>query len=135
MRKWATAVVTAGLFFGGMGAAVADSWHDWRMSTAGASFIGEYKWKPKDQPPSGLLVRGQLRDESNGDGHNVYLEVGIAEYPKYRIKGVQKKAVNVDKHLHDPALIVTRDVDVQLCRDRGSFRPDNCDRLRKFTRK
>ncbi|MFI1974847.1 hypothetical protein [Streptomyces wedmorensis] len=134
MRKLATAVVAAGLFFGGMGVAVADSWHSWTAQTTGAKFTGRYKWQPKDQPPSGLHVQGQLSDESAGDGHNVYLEVQIAAYPKKRIKGVQRDSVKVDTVLKDPALLVTRDVEVQLCRDRGALRPDNCAELRKFSR-
>ncbi|MEV8587016.1 hypothetical protein [Streptomyces sp. NPDC051180] len=135
MRKLATAVVAAGLFFGGMGVAMADSWHVWKMETPGATFVGKYRWQPQSQQPSGLQVQGKLTDSSPDDGHNVYLEVQIAAYPKGRIKGVQKKTVRIDRVLKDPALLVTRDVEVQLCRDRGALRPDNCAKLQKFSRR
>ncbi|MFF5423425.1 MULTISPECIES: hypothetical protein [unclassified Streptomyces] len=134
MRKLAVAAVAASLFFGGMGAAVADSWKEMTMHTNGASFKGRYTWQPKNQPPSGLHIQGVLRDESAADDHNVYIESKIAEYPKKRIKGIQKGDVRVDKVLYDPALQITRKVEVRLCRDRGSFRPDNCSPLRTFER-
>ncbi|MGW0121251.1 hypothetical protein [Streptomyces sp. NPDC003327] len=135
MRKLATAVLAAGLFFGGMGVAVADSWRDVEMKTAGAKFKGSYQWQPKGQPPSGLHLKGSLIDAEATDGHNNYLKVNIAGYPERRIKGVQKKSVQVNKVLYDQALLITREVQVTLCRDRGAFRPDNCAHTHFFKRK
>lgn len=67
MRKLATAVVAAGLFFGGMGVAMADSTHKLVMTTPGVAFIGTYQWQPTTKVPSGLHVKGKLRDESKND--------------------------------------------------------------------
>ncbi|MFE5715809.1 hypothetical protein ACFQ7J_33935 [Streptomyces sp. NPDC056501] len=134
MRKLATAVVAAGLFFGGMGVAVADSWHGLNMTTIGAEFKGSYMWEPQLQKHGGLRVKGSLKDADNGDGHNVYIYSKVEGYPWVRTKGVQRKTVSVDKTFFDSALLVTDLVEVQVCRDRGSLRPDNCSELRKFER-
>ncbi|RSS53788.1 hypothetical protein [Streptomyces sp. WAC01280] len=134
MRKLATAVVAAGLFFGGMGVAVADSWHDVTMKTTGAKFTGRYMWEPQLQKHGGLRVKGNLKDTDNDDGHNVYIYSKVEGYPWVRTKGVQRKTVSIDKTFFDSALLVTDLVEVQVCRDRGSLRPDNCSELRKFER-
>ncbi|MCX5392043.1 hypothetical protein ABZY68_00060 [Streptomyces sp. NPDC006482] len=134
MRKLATAVVAAGLFFGGMGVAVADSWHGLTMTTTGAKFTGRYMWEPQLQKHGGLRVKGRLEDLISNDGHNVYINSKVEGYPWIRTKGIQGKTVAVDKVFFDGALLVTDFVEVQLCRDRGSLRPDNCSDLRKFER-
>ncbi len=135
MRKLATAVVAAGLFFGGMGVAVADSsTRQFDMTTTGARFFGKYQWQPKDRVPSGLHVDGVLRDDKGDDGHNVYLQVKVEGYAWGRHNGVQRKDTRVNEVYRDGAVLVTDEVRVKVCRDRGSLRPDNCSPSRVFTR-
>ncbi|MFE4618050.1 hypothetical protein ACFRJ7_18290 [Streptomyces sp. NPDC056747] len=135
MRKLATAVVAAGLFFGGMGVAVADSWHGLTMTTTGAEFKGSYTWEPQLQKHGGLRVKGKLKDASNGDGHNVYLRGKVKGYSWIRIKGTQRETVPLDYTFYDGALLLTGQVELQTCRDRGSLRPDNCSANKVFTRR
>ncbi|MFB7605648.1 hypothetical protein [Streptomyces gardneri] len=135
MRKLATAVVAAGLFFGGMGVAVADSWHGLTMTTTGAEFKGSYMWEPQLQKHGGLRAQGNLKDTSNGDGHNVYLRARVKGHPWMRIKGVQRKAIPIDYTFYDGAQLLTNQVELQTCRDRGSLRPDNCSANKVFTRR
>ncbi|WP_395361734.1 hypothetical protein ACHGLA_18970 [Streptomyces sp. YH02] len=135
MRKFATAVVAAGLFFGGMGVAVANSTHKLVMRTPGAAFVGTYAWQPTTKVPSGLHVKGELRDEKDDDGHNVYMRVQVEKYPWGDLKGVQRADIKVDKVYTDGAVLKTKEVRMQVCLDRGSLRPDHCSRERLFSRK
>ncbi|MER5965166.1 hypothetical protein [Streptomyces sp. NPDC002057] len=135
MRKFATAVVAAGLFFGGMGVAVADSQHKLVMTTPGVAFVGTYQWQSTTKVPSGLHVKGELRDKNPDDGHNVYLRVKVEEYAWGRLNGVQKRDIKIDKVYYDGAVLKTKEVRMQACRDRGSLRPDNCSDERHFKRR
>ncbi|MFF6842910.1 hypothetical protein ACFY8X_29720 [Streptomyces tanashiensis] len=135
MRKLAAAAVAAGLFFGGMGAAAADPWgRELNMSTTGAVFRGWYKWEPRLQNRGAFHVRGRLSDGDPGDGHNVYLRAKVEGYGWVRVKGTQRKTVDIDELFYDGAVLETNHAEIQLCRDRGSLRPDNCSDLRKFRR-
>ncbi|WP_435974929.1 hypothetical protein [Streptomyces sp. Qhu_M48] len=134
VRKFATAVVAAGLFFGGMGVAVAESAHKLVMETPGVSFVGTYAWQPTSKVPSGLHVKGKLRDASRNDGHNVYLRIKIEGYAWGHVKGVQRKNVKVDKVFYDGAVLKTKKVRMHACIDRGSLRPDYCSPERLFSR-
>ncbi|MEX0172424.1 hypothetical protein MRBLMG1_005143 [Streptomyces sp. LMG1-1-1.1] len=135
MRKLATAVVAAGLFFGGMGVAVADSAHDLVMRTPGVGFVGTYQWQPTTKIPSGLHVKGTLRDENNDDGHNVYLRIRVEGYAWGHLTGVQRRHIKVDKVFSDGAVLKTKQVRMHACIDRGSLRPDYCSPERLFSRK
>ncbi|MER5307115.1 hypothetical protein ABT034_04845 [Streptomyces sp. NPDC002773] len=135
MRKFATAVVAAGLFFGGMGVAVADSAHDLVMKTSGVAFKGTYQWQPTTKIPSGLHVKGKLRDDNTNDGHNVYLRVKVEGYAWGKLKGVQRSTIKVDKVFSDGAVLKTKEVRMHACVDRGSLRPDHCSPERVFSRK
>ncbi|MBX9423973.1 MULTISPECIES: hypothetical protein [Streptomyces] len=135
MRKFATAVVAAGLFFGGMGVAAADSARDLTMTAPGVAFKGTYQWQPTTKIPSGLHVKGKLRDESKNDGHNVYLRVKVEGYAWGRLKGAQGKSVTVNEVFYDGAVLKTKEVRIHACVDRGSLRPDFCSPERLFSRK
>ncbi|MFJ4904443.1 hypothetical protein ACIQCR_02635 [Streptomyces sp. NPDC093249] len=137
MRKFATAVVAGGLFFGGMGVAVADSWRPVGepLKTAGARFEeAEYRWEPAGDQHGAFRFRGSLRDIESGDGHNVYLEVRPHRYGWQRFMGVQKRTVQVEDVVFDGATRFTNTADMRVCRDRGSLRPDNCSDVRSFRR-
>ncbi|MEU7514340.1 hypothetical protein AB0B13_20490 [Streptomyces sp. NPDC042898] len=135
MRKLATAVVAAGLFFGGMGVAVADSEHKLVLTDPGVTFAGTYQWQSTSKIPSGLHVKGELRDDDDADGHNVYLRSRVESYRWARFTGTQKRNVKVDKVFADGAVLKTKEVRLQVCRDRGSLRPDNCSPERLFSRR
>ncbi|MEU5214646.1 hypothetical protein AB0G79_00380 [Streptomyces sp. NPDC020807] len=134
MRKLATALVAAGLFFGGMGVAVADSWRDLKMTTTGASFDGSYMWEPKLKEHGGFRVKGYLADVEGDDGHNVYIRARVEGYSWVEVRGTQRRAVPINEVFYDGAALVTKYAEIQVCRDRGALRPDNCSRLRKFRR-
>ncbi|MFE6460737.1 hypothetical protein [Streptomyces cinereoruber] len=135
MRKLAAAVVTAGLFIGGMGAAVASSEHKLTLRTPGAALVGTYQWQSTSKVPSGLHVKGSLRDEAPNDGHNIYLRYKVEGYSWSQIKGVQRKSIKVDKIFYDGAVLKTKEVRLQVCLDRGSFRPDRCSTEQLFARR
>ncbi|MFJ4873020.1 hypothetical protein [Streptomyces sp. NPDC088757] len=135
MRKLAAAVVTAGLFFGGMGAAMASSEAKLVLKTPGAALVGTYQWQPTNKVPSGLHVKGSLRDEAPNDGHNIYLRSKVEGYSWSHLKGVQRKSIKVDKVFYDGAVLKTKEVRLQVCLDRGSFRPDRCSTERLFARR
>ncbi|MEU2116494.1 hypothetical protein ABZ567_12780 [Streptomyces sp. NPDC016459] len=137
MRKFATAVVAAGLFFGGMGVAVADSWHTLAdpLTTGGAHFEKvKYRWEPAGVKHGGFRFKGALRDGDHNDGHNIYLEVRAHSYGWQRFKGIQKRTVNLEDAVHDGATRYTNSADMRVCRDRGALRPNNCSPIRAFTR-
>ncbi|MER5205113.1 hypothetical protein [Streptomyces sp. NPDC002825] len=135
MRKLAAVAVAAGLFFGGMGAAAADSPHKLVMRTPGVGFVGTYQWQAANKVPSGLHVKGELRDENINDGHNVYLRVKVEGYSWGQVTGVQRKRVKIDKVFSDGAVLRTNMVRMHACIDRGSLRPDYCSPERLFERR
>ncbi|MGA5068763.1 hypothetical protein ACPB9E_34160 [Streptomyces exfoliatus] len=136
MRKLATAVVAAGLFFGGMGVAVADSWRSAEdIATTGAHFEEvKYRWEPAGAKRGAFRFKGLLRDGSHNDGHNVYLEVRPHDYGWQRFKGVQKRTVPLEGTVHDGATRYTNSAEMRVCRDRGALRPNNCTPARLFKR-
>jgi hypothetical protein len=137
MRKFATAVVAAGLFFGGMGVAAADSWHSVSdpLVTTGASFEEvKYRWEPAGVKHGGFRFKGALRDLNYNDGHNVYVEARAHAYGWQRFKGVQKGTVSLNESVHDGATRYTNTADMRVCRDRGALRPNNCSHIRAFKR-
>ncbi|MFH8842494.1 hypothetical protein [Streptomyces sp. NPDC017868] len=137
MRKLVTTVVAAGLLFGGMGAAAADSWHRVALfKTTGARFAdGMYTWEPVETQQGAFHIKGKLRDIGLNDNHNVYLQVKVHGYGWNRFDGVQKKTVWIDKLVHDGATRYTSTADVRVCQNRGSLHPDNCSPTRHFERK
>ncbi|MGW5775614.1 hypothetical protein [Streptomyces sp. NPDC003863] len=137
MRKLATAAVAAGLFFGGMGVAAADSWHDVALlKTTGAHFAeAKYKWEPAEIQQGAFHIKGELRDVGMKDNHNVYLQVKVHGYGWNRFDGVQRKNVRIDKLVHDGASRYTNTAEVRVCQNRGSLHPDNCSPTKHFKRK
>ncbi|GGR33747.1 hypothetical protein GCM10010497_40670 [Streptomyces cinereoruber] len=137
MRKFTAALVTASLFFGGAGVAVADSWHPLKepFTTTGAKFQSvEYKWEPPGEKRGAFRFRGVLRDTNDRDGHNVYLQAKAHDYRWQRFDGVQKRSISIEKTVHDGATRYTNTADMRVCRNRGSLRPDNCSHTRTFRR-
>ncbi|MGW9447695.1 hypothetical protein [Streptomyces sp. NPDC055632] len=137
MRKFTAAVITTGLFFGGVGAAVADSaWHRTEdFKTGGARFEeAKYKWEAPGQMHGAFHIKGQLSDIGFRDSHNVYLQVKVHGYGWNRFNGTQKKSVWIDKIVYDGATRYTRTAEVRVCQNRGSLRPDNCSFTRPFER-
>ncbi|KOX38681.1 hypothetical protein ADL06_01155 [Streptomyces sp. NRRL F-6491] len=138
MRKFTAAVLTAGLFFGGMGAAMADpTWHDTGLlATGGAEFKeGKYKWEEPGQAHGAFHIKGKLRDAGLDDNHNVYLQVRVHGYGWNRFNGTQKKTVWIDKVVYDGATRYTNSAEVRVCQNRGSLRPDNCSFTKQFERR
>ncbi|MFE1378344.1 hypothetical protein ACFW6S_05260 [Streptomyces sp. NPDC058740] len=134
MRKWVSVAVAAGLFVGGVGGAMADSWTRLSLRTTGAKFSGDYLWEPKNANHGAFHFRGQLRDDEATDGHNVYIQAKVQGYDWSRFYGVQRKDVYVDRLVYDGAARYSTEAQIRVCRDRGSLRPDNCSPTRFFTR-
>ncbi|MFF5710153.1 hypothetical protein [Streptomyces sp. NPDC012756] len=105
------------------------------MRTTGVGFIGTYQWQHPSKIPSGLHVKGSLRDENKNDGHNVYLRIKVEGYPWGEIRGVQKKQVKIDRVFSDGAVLKTNNVRMHACIDRGSLRPDYCSKERLYSRR
>ncbi|XIE79392.1 hypothetical protein AB6O49_17925 [Streptomyces sp. SBR177] len=128
MRKWVSVAIAAGLFFGGAGAAAAESVRGIPyLHTDGVEFKqGRYQFEPKTRNHGGFHFRGILTDLLPNDGHNVYVEVKVEAYDWNRFKGTQKKSVTIDRVVWDGAALFTSEARLRVCRDRGSLRPDNC---------
>lgn len=128
MRKWVSVAIAAGLFLGGAGGAVADSWRAIpSRTTDGAKFHeAKYLWEPKLVNYGGFHFKGDLVDRLPDDGHNVYLQVRVEGYAWNRFNGVQRKSVRLDRIVHDGQAQYTSEAWLRVCRDRGSLRPDNC---------
>ncbi|MEU6978306.1 MULTISPECIES: hypothetical protein [unclassified Streptomyces] len=137
MRKWVTVAVTAGLFMGGIGAAVADSWQEIKTRTTDGSKFrdAKYRWEPKDGNHGGFHFKGDLVDSFPNDGHNVYLQAKVQGYAWNRFNGVQRKTVHLDREVYDGAALYSTDASIRVCRDRGSLRPDNCSPELSYHRK
>lgn len=137
MRKFTAALATAGLFLGGAGVAVADSWHSLKepFTTTGAKFQSvEYKWESPGEKHGAFHFRGILRDTDERDGHNVYLQAKAHAYRWQRFDGAQKRSVSIEKTVYDGATLYTNTAEMRVCRNRGSLRPDNCSPTRTFRR-
>ncbi|MFJ4899315.1 hypothetical protein [Streptomyces sp. NPDC088727] len=131
-----TAAVATALFVGGMGTAVAGTWHLIpKLGTNGAAFVkGTYAWEPRGQNHGGFHFRGSLTDTSKSDGNNVYVQAKVEGYGWNRFSGKQGKAVPLDKVVYDGAAQFTKDAWVRVCRDRGSIHPDNCTVTKHYQR-
>lgn len=136
MRRLATISITAALFIGGAGAAMADSWNEFpETQTGGASFrSGQYKWEAPGKHHGAFHLKGRLADTNTKDGHNVYVEIRVAGYDWNRFKGVQNGVARVDALVYDGAARYTNDASVRVCRDRGTIRIDDCSTTRTFKR-
>ncbi len=136
MRKLATAAMAASLFIGGMGAALAQSWHPLpKMRTGGAEFSeGTYTWWPKGSNRGGFHFRGTLKDTGHSDENNVYVQAQVEGHGWSRFNGVQKKSVPLDKLLYEGSQQYTNHASIRVCRDRGSLHPDNCSVTKRYTR-
>jgi hypothetical protein len=136
MRKLAAGALTVGLFALGAGTAVAASWHTIpTLKTDGARFEdGQYKLWPAGQNHGAFEWRGNLKDTLPDDGHNVYVQVKVEGYDWSRYNGTQKKTVSLDKLNWDGAARYTDDAYIRVCRDKGSFNPDNCSVTKHYQR-
>ncbi|MFF0301601.1 hypothetical protein ACFYTV_13010 [Streptomyces sp. NPDC004562] len=135
-RKLATGALAAGLFAMGAGTAFAASWHTIpTLSTDGAKFHhGQYKWWPAGQNHGAFEWKGQLQDATHGDGHNVYIQVKVEGYDWSRYNGKQKKTVPLNFLNWSGAQRYTDDAYIRVCRDKGSFNPDNCSPTKHYQR-
>ncbi|WP_256959766.1 hypothetical protein [Streptomyces viridochromogenes] len=148
-RKLAVSALAAGLFLTGMGTAfatadreapsVADARAAWKgiptLNSGGVQFKdGKYKFEPSHTNRGAFHWKGSLKDNDNGDGHNVYMQVRVEGYDWSRFNGKQKKTVWLDKLSYDGAALHTDDAWIRACRDRGSLRPDNCSVTKSYHR-
>ncbi|MDQ0934701.1 hypothetical protein [Streptomyces turgidiscabies] len=136
MRKLAVGALVGSLFVMGAGAAVAASWHDIpTLTTDGAKFHhGEYKWHPAGTNHGAFEWTGQLQDADHDDDHNVYIQVKVEGYDWSRYNGKQKKTVPLNFLNWAPGQQYTDDAYIRVCRDKGSFNPDNCSHTEHYHR-
>ncbi|MEU0664558.1 hypothetical protein ABZ508_07580 [Streptomyces lavendulocolor] len=134
MRKLATGVLTAGLFIVGATTAAAASWRGIpTLSTGGASFTGgQYTFHPAGSNHGAFQWKGKLNDTDHRDGHNVYMQVKVEGYDWSRYNGKQKESVSLNKLNWAPAQRYTDDAYIRVCRDKGSFNPDNCSETKHY---
>ncbi|GAA2320009.1 hypothetical protein GCM10010234_78240 [Streptomyces hawaiiensis] len=83
---------------------------------------GAFEWK------------GQLQDADHGDGHNVYVQVKVEGCDWNRYNGKQKKTVPVGALNWTGSQRYTDDAYIRVCRDKGSFNPDNCSTTKHYQR-
>ncbi|WP_328772144.1 hypothetical protein [Streptomyces sp. NBC_00286] len=136
MRKLAAGALVVGLFAMGAGTAVAASWHDMpTFSTGGAKLHhGEYAWHPAGTHHGAFEWKGKLQDTDHDDGHNVYVQVKVEGYGWSRYNGKQKKTVSIGARNWAAPQRYTDDADIRVCRDKGSFNPDNCSVSKHYNR-
>ncbi|WP_308400727.1 hypothetical protein [Streptomyces sp. AS02] len=147
-RKLAVGVLATGLFLTGMGTAFAGAdggssevqaraaWKNIpKLTSGGVEFYsGQYKFEPSHTNHGAFHWKGNLKDASPNDGHNVYMQVKVEGYDWNRFNGKQKKTVWLDKLVWDGAALHTDDAWIRACRDRGSLRPDNCSATKAYHR-
>lgn len=128
MRKSAIGVLTAGLFLTGVTTAVAASWKTIpKLTTSGAEFnSGQYTFHPAGTKHGAFEWKGNLKDTDHRDGHNVYVQVKVEGYSWSRYNGTQKKSVFLNNLNWAAPQRYTDDAYIRVCRDKGSFNPDNC---------
>ncbi|MER5747297.1 hypothetical protein [Streptomyces sp. NPDC002225] len=133
----ASAVLAAGLFFGGAGVAMAAGWQRVPDLESGGVKLskGQYRFNPAGRNHGGFEWQGDLADVSPGDGNNVYVQVRVEGYSWNRFNGQQKKTVHLHKTVYDGAARYTSTAHIRACRDRGSLRPDNCSRTMHYKNK
>lgn len=136
MRKLAVGAIAAGLFAMGAGTAFATSWHTIpKLTTGGAEFnSGQYTFWPAGQHHGAFEWKGNLKDADAGDGHNVYTQVRIEGYSWNRYNGKQRTTVPQDYLNWSDDERYTEDAYIRVCRDRGSFHPDNCSVTKHYQR-
>ncbi|MGC4980412.1 hypothetical protein ACLQ18_07155 [Streptomyces sp. DT193] len=136
MRKLAVGVLAGGIFALSAGTAMAVSWHDIpTLTTGGASFKGgQYTFWPSGQNHGAFEWKGNLEDASDGDGHNVYMQVRVEGYGWSRYNGKQKDTVHFDQLNWDGAAQYTSNAYIRVCRDKGSLNPDNCSPTKHYQR-
>ncbi|MFI1924108.1 hypothetical protein [Streptomyces sp. NPDC020377] len=135
MKRAVVGALAFGLFLVGAGSAVADSWHDIKLTTTtGAVFEGaEYRFNPPERNHGSFEWRGNLRDDDFGDGHNIYLQVRVESHGWVRYNGKQRQSVRLHHSNWDGAQRYTDNAEIRVCRNRGSLHPDNCSPTRKFS--
>lgn len=128
LKSVASAVLAAGLFLGGAGAAVAAGWQKIHGLNSGGVELAraKYRFNAAGQNHGGFEWLGDLVDADPDDGHNVYVQVRVDGYGWNRFNGEQKKEVHLHKTVYDGAAQYTGRAYIRACRDRGSLRPDNC---------
>jgi hypothetical protein len=136
VRKLAVGALTAGLFAVGAGSAFAASWHGIpTLTTGGAQFTGgKYAFWPSSQNHGGFEWKGKLTDADPDDGHGVYIQVKVSGYDWSRYNGKQKLSVSLDRVNWDGDVLHTDEAQIRVCRDKGSFNPDNCSPTMQYHR-
>ncbi|MDQ0683735.1 hypothetical protein QFZ56_002698 [Streptomyces achromogenes] len=134
MKRAVVGVLAVGLFLTGVGSAVADSWRPIQdATTVGAVFEdAEYRFNPPERNHGSFEWRGSLRDDSDGDGHNVYLQVRVEGLAWARYNGKQRQSVRLHNANWVGAQRYISKAELRVCRNRGSLHPDNCSHIRKF---
>jgi hypothetical protein len=132
----AAGALTAGLFALGAGTAVAASWHNIpTLDTGGAEFAnGQYKLWPSGQQDGAFEWHGDLTDTDDNDGHNVYVQVKVEGFDWNRYNGKQKQTVHLSNRNWAPSEQYVEHAEIRVCRDKGSFNPDNCGAIQKYNR-
>lgn len=116
-----------------------------KLTSGGVAFQGRYRFEPPcgaADGPRGCPNRGafhfsgKLEDTAPGDGHNVYVQVRVEGHRNWmRFDGRQKDTVELNWLVYDGSELATRDAWIRVCRDKGSFNPDNCSKARHYSRR
>lgn len=95
------------------------------LRTTGVTWAGGYRFLPPGQKTRGAFhFKGTLR--STDKNHGAKLEVRVEGYAKKTYRASRGTSKRYDEIAYDGAAQRTKDAWAMVCRDRGSFRPDNC---------
>ncbi|MFF2650916.1 hypothetical protein [Streptomyces sp. NPDC058045] len=111
-----------------MGSAAAGSWAQIPdRSTDGAEFQqATYMFWPSGSHHGAFEWRGKLSDSTKNDGHNVYVQARVEGQGWSRFNGKQNRTVRLHKRLWNGSQQYVTQAYLRVCRDKGSFQPDNC---------
>ncbi|MFI1047444.1 hypothetical protein ACH4U3_16865 [Streptomyces griseoruber] len=134
MKRVVLGLATAGLVLSAAVAAFASPVKgNIKLESEGVLFErGGYKFNRPETNHGAFEWWGRLVDKSASDRHNVYVEVKIHGHDWVRYYGKQRSSVRLHKSNWDGAQRFTSKVRLQVCRDRGSLRPDNCAPLQRY---
>lgn len=116
------AAVAMGVLAAGTGSAYAGAFSH---STTGGHIYGSYAFQPRSVSQGAFEWRGTVDDTSN-DGNAMKVQVRVEGYGYNTFENAKDKDKYWDQYVYDYQALQTDYAAAKICRDRGSFHPDNC---------
>jgi hypothetical protein len=122
--------ISVGLAITGVGSAVAGSFSH---STTGGKIAGTYVFLPNGYQHGGFNWWGTLDDTSN-DGNAMKAQVRVAGWGWATFRNSVDKDKYWDQVVWSSGDSQVNDAWAKICRDRGTWYPDNCSSQRSYRR-